>query len=274
MCTQRACTAPHHLYFTARDHRTSHVRLLLLTLLRRTYNWGEFSSRVSWIFARCCYCCSCVISSQQIASWQRKSRPKWETTHSQVHQSMEGVTTSFTPAARGIKFRFSSPISHQTLGVSKKRKISGSFLWSSSRYRFPFVTHSQTIRVSNIKQVGSWEPYPRHIRRSMVCCRSAHLRRPNSKLLPEITLESWQSNGTHPESNWNETNVCTGLPIAFNKKYHMTLSLWDALLPCTYSCQPKGNIRGLKDLTGGSSSCHSPSPPPLSLYLLNIYKKR
>jgi hypothetical protein len=60
--------------------------------------------------------------SQQIASWQRKSQEKRETTHSQVHQSMEGVTTSFTPAARGIKFRFSSPISHQTLGVSKKGK--------------------------------------------------------------------------------------------------------------------------------------------------------
>jgi hypothetical protein len=78
----------------------------------------------------CCYCCSsCVILSQQIASWQRKSQEKRETTtHSQVHQSMEGVTISFTPSAREIKFRFSSPIFHQILGVSKKRKISGSFL--------------------------------------------------------------------------------------------------------------------------------------------------
>ena len=71
----------------------------------------------------CCYCCSsCVILSQQIASWQRKSQEKRETTHSQVHQSMEGVTISFTPSARGIKFRFSSPIFHQILGVSKKEK--------------------------------------------------------------------------------------------------------------------------------------------------------
>ena len=46
--------ALHYLIFTAQDHRTSHVRLLLSILLRRPYitlQLGEFSSRVCRIFA-------------------------------------------------------------------------------------------------------------------------------------------------------------------------------------------------------------------------------
>lgn len=60
---------------------------------------------------------------------------KAETAHSQVHQSRKGVTTSFTPAAKGIKFRFSLAHLPPNTWVIQTENIRLSF-WSSWRYRF------------------------------------------------------------------------------------------------------------------------------------------